>query len=75
MMSRGNILLSVESIIPPEDIDGFRRPGLPGVYPVDVDEHGRKGERRNDIFVAFLNSEDLKSSVYFFIPGNEVKTS
>ena len=52
MMSRGNILLSVESIIPPEDIDGFRRPGTQGVYPVDTDEYGRKGQTRYyDVFI------------------------
>nr|UVH36225.1 sea star footprint protein 9 [Asterias rubens] len=68
MMSRGNILLSVESIIPPEDIDGFRRPGTQGVYPVDTDEYGRKEypTRTNmevtDIPVNILNKGQSKTT-------------
>ncbi|XP_038076709.1 CD109 antigen-like [Patiria miniata] len=42
MMARGNILLDVESIIPPEEIDAFRRPGQYGIYPVNTDDMGMK---------------------------------
>ena len=42
-MSRGNILLGTEIIIPPEEVDGFRRPGEYGVYPIKTDERGMKG--------------------------------
>ncbi|XP_022096480.1 pregnancy zone protein-like [Acanthaster planci] len=42
MMARGNIILDVHSIIPPEEIDAFHRPGQYGIYPVKTDEMGMK---------------------------------